>query len=575
MELGLLSREEFDAQKLRILSDPPSSVTVADTPTGPDIGQTLGAYRLQERIGTGGMGTVLRGRHRSEIIAASQGGDVAIKVMHPHLVTKPEFEERFQREAETGHKLDHPQIVRVLELIEDGGMLAMVLELVEGKALSTVLGAEQEAIPWRRALPLFLDILEPVAFAHARGVVHRDLKPDNILLPPGEKPKILDFGIAKDVEHSKTRTGATLGTPRYMAPEQFQDAKAVDARADTYALGMTLYEMVAGRLPWPHGTPEFHIMTAKVRGEIPDPRRFCAALPAGLVEVLCRAVAAPKEERFQSVEELREALLAFLESDPASEVLSLVREAPPTSSSAERIPAAFEATHPEGAEPLPPQVAPVPAAAPAEAAPSDLPWVFLILGDLALLGLLLLIAPAPPPTAASEHVVLGQLRSWEQAQLRLDGVQMASFYAPVVAFYNDAERNHHDLAERFSDWAAGAVEYDSQISELDFEPVTEDRVRTEFNRYFYEKSTQGAEREGRVRTRLEWALTPSGWKIVQQSDPQVICTSYKAKYPPCNVRLGRQLLERPKPEPELKPRWGTGGKKGAKAKGKRSRQRKR
>ena len=201
------------------------------------------------------MGTVYRGRHRSPEIAARQGGEVAIKVMHPHIARNESFAERFEREASLGLKLDHPGICRVHDLVVDGGVLALVMELVEGEPLSELIGTTTGPIPWGRAWPMLEQLLDSVTYLHAQGVLHRDIKPENILVGSGGQLKLLDLGIAKDAGSGKTKTGVGMGTVDYMAPEQHTDAGKVDERADVYALGMTLYEMLAGRLPCCGGSP--------------------------------------------------------------------------------------------------------------------------------------------------------------------------------------------------------------------------------------------------------------------------------------------------------------------------------
>ncbi len=307
---GLLTRAEFEEQKRRILSEPPASGTppaagVTPAVSGPGSAvappEAIGAYRVFAVVGAGGMGAVFRGRHRSEAMALRQGGDVAIKVMHPEFARRRAFQDRFEREAAMGLRLDHPGIVRVHDLISDAGTLALVMEWVEGRPLSDVIGAVTGPLPWFKARPLIGQLLAAVAAAHAQGVVHRDIKPDNALLGHDGQLKILDFGIAKDAARSGTRTGVTMGTVAYMAPEQYTDAKRVDARADLYALGMTLYEMLAGRLPWDADTPEFVVLQRKHAGDLPPPTTFYPGIPAPVVEAVMRALAPEPEARWADV----------------------------------------------------------------------------------------------------------------------------------------------------------------------------------------------------------------------------------------------------------------------------------
>jgi serine/threonine-protein kinase len=297
LDRGLITREEFDAQKQQLMvgagTIPPSS-----RPT------SLGSYRLTGEIGVGGMGRVYRGRHRSESFASRQGGDVAIKLLHAQYSERPEIMERFEREAELGIKLDHPGIVRVFEMVVDAGQVALVMELVEGRPLSQMIGTETGPIPWARARPLFVQLLEAVGYAHEHGVIHRDLKPENIIIGPQGQLKVLDFGIAKDTSTGRTQTGTGMGTIDYMAPEQYLDAKSVDARADIYALGMTLYEMVAGQLPWPASTTEFTVLDRKRNGQLPPPTDFYPDISPAVVAYVQAMLKPDPTDRPASVDEL-------------------------------------------------------------------------------------------------------------------------------------------------------------------------------------------------------------------------------------------------------------------------------
>ena len=327
---GLINRQEFDRQKRLLLSDTGGGETAAvgadsygDTAaldagsygdTAPVTGESpgpsptstlepiptdVGAYRVKEEIGRGGMGVVYRARHRSEVFAERQGGDVAVKVMHRHFSANPRFQARFEREAGLGLKLEHPGLVRVFDLVVDRGVLALVMELVDGSALSRVVGDERGPIPVGEALPMFRQVAEAVDYAHSKGVIHRDLKPDNVVVQPDGSLKILDFGIARDEESQATRTGTGMGTVYYMAPEQFIDARSVDKRADIYALGMTLYELLAGRLPWTvqDEVSDFSVMQVKANGHVPPPTTHYPDIPPAVVEVLMTALEVDRDKR--------------------------------------------------------------------------------------------------------------------------------------------------------------------------------------------------------------------------------------------------------------------------------------
>ena len=263
---------------------------------------SIGSYDLLELIGEGGMGSVYRGRHRAATMAARQGGDVAVKLVHAHLLAKGDISERFRREAEALGALDHPNIVKVHDVVEESGRTAIVMEWVPGRALSAVIGKETGPIPWERAQAMVVPLLSAVAHAHSRGVVHRDLKPENIVITAGGGVKLLDFGIARLGEsRGRTKTGTGMGTVDYMAPEQFLDAKGVDSRADVYALGLTLYEMLAGRLPWGAADSEFEVMSRKKEGRIPPPTEFYPSIPPWVVSGVMAAIRPSPLERTQSV----------------------------------------------------------------------------------------------------------------------------------------------------------------------------------------------------------------------------------------------------------------------------------
>jgi serine/threonine protein kinase len=182
----------------------------------------------------------------------------------------------------------------------------LVMDLAEGRPLSEVIGQETGPIPWDRAWPMFKQMLDAVAYAHEHKVVHRDLKPENVILSPEGQLKVLDFGIAKDMEGGKTKTGTGMGTVDYMAPEQYTDASKVDQRADIYALGMTLYEMLAGRLPWDPVATEFQVMTLKSKGDFPPPTAFYPHIPSIKEEAKQRKIREKEEAKQRELREKEE-----------------------------------------------------------------------------------------------------------------------------------------------------------------------------------------------------------------------------------------------------------------------------
>jgi len=304
-EKGAITQAEYEAHKAGLLSG-----TLGTTAGGAaQLPNQVGAYRIGGHVGDGGMGTVYSGEHRSSELAARQGGEVAIKVMHPHIARNQTFAERFEREAGLGLKLDHPGIVKVHDLVVDGGVLALVMELVDGEPLSEIIGSKTGPIPWERAWPMFEQLLGAVTYMHGQGVLHRDIKPENVLVTDRGQLKLLDLGIAKDTGSGKTKTGVGMGTVHYMAPEQHTDAGKVDERADVYALGMTLYEMLAGRLPWGPELDALGILQKKMSGDLPPPTDFYPDIVPEVVEALMAALTTERDTRTESVSLLGRLLL--------------------------------------------------------------------------------------------------------------------------------------------------------------------------------------------------------------------------------------------------------------------------
>jgi serine/threonine-protein kinase len=279
------------------------------------IGQVIsGKYRLLRLIGSGGMGSVYEAHH--EVL----GARVAIKVLHEDLANRPELVDRFLREARVLAQLSNPHVVRVLDiaLAEPGRGAYIVMELLNGEPLSSILERVQR-LPLPVAVDYTIQVLEALAAAHALGVVHRDLKPENVFLTrEGERTvlKVIDFGIAKagslgGAQANLTVSGALMGTPEYMAPEQAHSADRVDARSDIYAVGVMLYEMLAGARPVDGDNPA--VVALKVeRGEIEPLIRRMPEVPRDLAGLVHRAMAPRPELRFTSAAEMRGALEAVM-----------------------------------------------------------------------------------------------------------------------------------------------------------------------------------------------------------------------------------------------------------------------
>src|SRR6185503_15884423 len=216
------------------------------------VGKVLGHYRILQQIGSGGMGVVFRA------LDLNLGREVAVKVLPSSAVADPIARARLLREARTASVLNHPSICTVYEVSEDGELIWVAMELVEGKAIAEMIGAT--GLPTDTVLHYGIQIADALAHAHGRGVIHRDLKSTNVMVTPPGRAKVLDFGLARRVDPessqmvsgqglSLTETGVVVGTPHYLAPEVILGHEA-DGRSDLWTLGVLLYEMVSGSLPF-------------------------------------------------------------------------------------------------------------------------------------------------------------------------------------------------------------------------------------------------------------------------------------------------------------------------------------
>lgn len=259
-----------------------------------------GRYRLVEQIATGGMGTVWRAR--DEVLERS----VAVKLLHEALARDDRAAERFRREALTAASVAHPNMARVFDYVQEDGRPGIVMELVEGETLAHAI-ARGGALPVDRAVAIAAAVLDALEAAHAAGIVHRDVKPGNILLTPNGGIAVTDFGIARALsEASLTQTGTVMGTAHYSAPEQVRGEIASPA-TDVYAVGVVLYEMLAGARPFRGDTP---VAVAMARlSEDPAPiRSLRPDVPAAVEAVVTRALARDPADRFPSAAAVREAL---------------------------------------------------------------------------------------------------------------------------------------------------------------------------------------------------------------------------------------------------------------------------
>ena len=251
-------------------------------------GETFGAYRIVEPLGRGGMASVYRAYE------AALDRYVALKVLPGEFLHDETFAERFRREAKVIARLEHPNVIPIHAFGIEGGIPWMAMRLVSGGALSSLLGGSR--LTHERIITILRGAADALDYAHGRGVVHRDVKPQNILLDEAERVYLADFGIAKMVEGSGalTQTGMITGTPQYMAPEQ-ATGQPVDQRVDIYALGVVAYEMLTGRVPFSADTP-VAVLMKHVTEPMPIPP--ASSVPEPLVRALLKAMAKKPEERW-------------------------------------------------------------------------------------------------------------------------------------------------------------------------------------------------------------------------------------------------------------------------------------
>lgn len=265
------------------------------------IGENVGLYRIVAQLGSGGMATVYKAYH------AALDRYVAIKVMHAAFKEDPNFLARFQREARIVAKLEHPHIVPVYDFNEHEGQPYLVMRFIEGDTLK----ARLQAGPLSTAQ--VVDILRPVcqalAYAHDQGVLHRDIKPSNILLTAQGGVFLTDFGLAKIAQagESTLSQDTMIGTPQYISPEQAQGNASLDARTDIYSLGVVMYELLVGRVPFQADTP-YAVIHDHIYSPLPLPRSLKPDLPEPFERVLLKSLAKERDDRYTTVEDMSAAL---------------------------------------------------------------------------------------------------------------------------------------------------------------------------------------------------------------------------------------------------------------------------
>jgi len=276
-------------------------------------GRNLGPYRLLEQVGSGGMATVYKAYH------AAMDRYVAIKVLPPHLARDPSFRARFEREARTIARLEHRYILPVHDVAENDGIPYLVMRYTDSGDFGGLIAAKRLTVA--RTIEIVAQVAEALAYAHRQGVIHRDVKPANVLLSREGDALLADFGIAKIYEDTLQLTGegSMVGTPAYMAPEQLQ-GKPVDARTDIYALGVVLYQALTGECPFVAETP-LAVAMMHIHNPLRPPRQLNPGISEAIERVILRALAKNPADRYQTAGEMADALrqaTAGLAASPAA-----------------------------------------------------------------------------------------------------------------------------------------------------------------------------------------------------------------------------------------------------------------
>ncbi|MCL4800159.1 MAG: serine/threonine protein kinase [Burkholderiales bacterium] len=287
------------------------SGTANQSRQGPKEGtpDRLGRYRLVSELGRGAMGVVYRAR--DPVIER----EVAVKTIRVDLPREELalFEARFFTEIRAAGRLSHPNIVTVHDAGREGGLLYVTMELLEGPSLADLLAA-QAALPPAAIASIGAQVADALAYAHAQGIVHRDVKPANIIVVRDRIPKLTDFGVARLPSEASTLSGTLIGSPKYMSPEQV-NAQAVDGRSDVFSLGAVLYELLTGEAAF--GAEDMHTVMHRVATHVPPPpATLNPRVPAALDRIVCRAIAKRPEDRYPSARALAADLKRFVRGEP-------------------------------------------------------------------------------------------------------------------------------------------------------------------------------------------------------------------------------------------------------------------
>ncbi|MBZ0201605.1 MAG: protein kinase [Ignavibacteria bacterium] len=275
------------------------------------IGREILNYRIVSLIGEGGMGSVYLAKDKL------LDRRLAIKILNPHLTKNKQFIERFILEAKILSRLEHENIVRIVNFFDYEGNYYMVMTYAEGITLKDLINQTGPIIE-NRALKIFIKVCESLEYAHSSNIVHRDIKPENIIIDDNDNIKILDFGIAKIIDSSSmTRTGTKMGTLYYMSPEQIKADKNIDSKADIYSLGIVLYEMLTGALPFNTKTnSDFEIMKEIVEGEFRNPKEFYPYISNDATDLILMMTYKDKSIRIDNLSFCKELAANILSKKP-------------------------------------------------------------------------------------------------------------------------------------------------------------------------------------------------------------------------------------------------------------------
>ncbi len=283
------------------------------------VGATVLEYEINGVLGQGGMSVVYKAKHQLT------GQEVALKILPRELAAHSQVKSRFLEEARALAALDHPNIVHLYTFGEADGCLVLAMQFIRGQTFEELI-FDRERLPWEQSVDICIDVLRALDFAHTRGVIHRDMKPSNVLVREDTgHATVMDFGIAKMTTSTRlTATGQTMGTVRYMSPEQVR-GKQVDVRTDIYSLGCSLYEAIVGDTPF-DGETHFEIMTKHLNEQALPPSARGIDIPRELEQALVRSLAKRREERFDTAADMLAVLEAVRRGVPVEEVARAASE---------------------------------------------------------------------------------------------------------------------------------------------------------------------------------------------------------------------------------------------------------